>query len=142
MTLLLWIWQLPQHLLALIILLINRKNTRVMETATGIKYYLVKYIMDCGISLGDYIIIDADFSVCIVDVHHEYGHSIQSHIFGPLYLLVIGLPSIINNIISRVKDKPFKWYYTRYPEKWADSLGGVKQVETPSGYWYRRFRHK
>lgn len=142
MTLLLWIWQLPQHLLALIILLINRKNTRVMETATGIKYYLVKYIMDCGISLGDYIIIDADFSVCIVDVHHEYGHSIQSHIFGPLYLLVIGLPSIINNIISRARDKSSKWYYTRYPEKWADSLGGVKQVETPSGYWYRRVRYK
>lgn len=26
---------------------------------------------------------------------HEYGHSIQSKILGPLYLIVIGLPSLM-----------------------------------------------
>lgn len=26
-------------------------------------------------------------------IKHEYGHQLQSYILGPLYLLIIGLPS-------------------------------------------------
>jgi hypothetical protein len=52
-------------------------------------------------------------------------------ILGWLYLPLVGLPSIIGNIWDRLfhkkwsSDRREKWYYSRYPENWADKLGGV-----------------
>ena len=55
---------------------------------------------------------------------HEYGHTIQSYILGPLYLLVIGLPSILwCGWISNWKCNQDKSYYWFYSEKWATYLG-------------------
>ena len=57
---------------------------------------------------------------------HTKGHSKQSRILGPLYLLVIGLPSVIWEAL-RTCFKYFrkKDYYSFYTEKWADKLAGV-----------------
>ena len=44
-------------------------------------------------------------------------------ILGPLYLLVIGLPSFIH--AATWKDRPGRDYYAFYTERWADRLGGV-----------------
>jgi hypothetical protein len=61
-------------------------------------------------------------------VRHEYGHQVQSKIFGPIYLLVIGLPSIIWAGMYGVIIKPtHNGYYKFFTEKWADRLGGVKR---------------
>ena len=57
---------------------------------------------------------------------HEYGHTVQSAFLGPLYLLVIGLPSIV---WCNFKPVAKKWrsgkreYESFYPEKWATRLG-------------------
>lgn len=57
---------------------------------------------------------------------HEYGHTIQSLILGPLYLIVIGLPSLlwaglpIFEKKRRDKGISYHWLYT---EKWANILG-------------------
>ena len=61
---------------------------------------------------------------------HEYGHSIQSRIFGPLYLLFIGVPSFLRVIYSRYyyykTKKNWSNYYNGYPENWANKLSKRK----------------
>jgi hypothetical protein len=125
------IWQLPQHIIAYVIMLVNRKSIKPMVSKDGILYYLVDHLFDCGVSLGNYIFLDVDGNYDYVTVRHEHGHQIQSLIFGPLYLIFIGLPSIIGNIVDRIKYKYFKkyydpdFYYKQPWEAWANKLGGV-----------------
>ncbi len=60
-------------------------------------------------------------------LRHEYGHSIQSMIFGPLYLLLIGLPSIMwcrVPAIGRSWRSGRRSYYSFVTERSADRLGG------------------
>lgn len=57
---------------------------------------------------------------------HEYGHTIQSLFFGPLYLLLVGVPSIMWSFLTvyvRKRDKEHISYFSAYPERWANSLG-------------------
>ena len=105
------IWQLPQHIIAYAIIVVNHKSIKQMVNKDGIRYYLVNHLSNCGISLGNYIFLDADGNYDYITVKHEHGHQIQSLIFGPLYLIVIGLPSIIGNIINIIKYKYFRKYY-------------------------------
>lgn len=125
------IWQLPQHIIAYIIMLVNYKSIKPMINKDGIFYYLVNHLCDCGISLGNYIFLDVNGIYNYTTIRHEHGHQIQSLILGPLYLIFIGLPSIVGNIINRIKYKYFRKYYDsslyyKQPwEAWADKLGGV-----------------
>lgn len=58
---------------------------------------------------------------------HEFGHCIQSLILGPLYLLIIGLPSLIwCGCFEKYRQKYNVSYYAFYTEKWANKLGGVE----------------
>ena len=127
---LLWIWQLPQHLLAIIIylILIISKKIVAIDNFLSSKVYWAN--ISWGVSLGNYIFLGGAYSDGVT-VKHEYGHSIQSKIFGPLYLLIIGLPSITMNILSvilfyRGNKKFYKNYYNRWPESQADKLGKVE----------------
>jgi len=57
---------------------------------------------------------------------HEYGHTIQSLILGPLYLLIIGIPSMIwcnNPKYIKLREEKGISYYDFYPEKWANLFG-------------------
>jgi len=55
---------------------------------------------------------------------HEYGHTIQSLILGPLYLLLIGIPSTLWGFFGGKKRKERKIPYGAFvTEKWANSLG-------------------
>ena len=55
---------------------------------------------------------------------HEYGHTIQSLILGPLYLIVMGIPSTLWGFLGekkrREKQIPYGAFFT---EKWANLLG-------------------
>ena len=65
---------------------------------------------------------------------HEYGHSVQSLVLGPLYLLVIGLPSIVwagLPALSRMRRRKEISYYDFYPERWANAWG-EKVTKEPS----------
>lgn len=56
---------------------------------------------------------------------HEYGHTIQSLILGPLYLPVIGLPSVLwLNLPAcrQYRKKNAVPYYTFYTERLANDL--------------------
>ncbi len=75
-----------------------------------------------GISLGFFILLGDSYSEAVVK--HEYGHCIQSMILGPLYLPVVGIPSFMRSLFWQLAKKPNEAYYSGYPEKWADRLGG------------------
>lgn len=84
----------------------------------------------CGsVSLGQFIFLAKGSE----DVRpHEFGHSIQSLILGPLYLLVIGLPSVLwagLPVCRSVRCRRKMSYFDFYTEKWADRLSerfGIK----------------
>ena len=57
---------------------------------------------------------------------HEYGHTIQSLILGPLYLIIMGIPSTIWGFLpllnKKRKEKQIS-YFSFFTEKWANHLG-------------------
>lgn len=125
---LLYLWQLPQNLLGLCVI----KFTKAIKKShkTGIVYWCTnKYRF--GVSLGNYIIIGGYASDNTVK--HEHGHQYQSLYLGWLYLLIVGLPSIVRNIWDRIAHRKWSyikrnnWYYKGFPENWADKIGVVKR---------------
>lgn len=130
--LLFWTWCLPQTLVGLILKLITKSKKQLFCFNNKIyEIYQTSLNNFGGISLGKYIIIENYMNSEYV-IKHEYGHQIQSFILGPLYLLVIGLPSLlwclfIQDFINRKRVKKGKErisYYEFYTEKWANKLGG------------------
>ena len=80
-----------------------------------------------GISLGRYIILR---EYLVDDVKHEYGHCQQSKLLGPLYLFIIGIPSLWHATFYRCDST--KSYFSFWTEKWADNLGGVFRYYNPN----------
>lgn len=115
---LLYLWQLPQNLLGLLFLLFIRGE--IKHKLGGIDFYYSK-TFNGGISLGKYIILCSKREK---SVRHEYGHCIQSRMLGPLYLLVVGLPSIMHAALCKCRGHS---YYDIWCERWADKLGGVRR---------------
>ncbi len=114
-----YIWQLPQNILGAILCYIYCSDGDIYDwnkATSDVKVNCYSKKMRGGITLGKYIIIgDASYA------YHEFGHTIQSKILGPLYLLVIGLPSIIHAALHKHVCKN-KDYYHFWTEKWANNL--------------------
>jgi len=118
-------WCLPQTLLGHIVLLFCKKIEKKQYKLSTV--HIIDNVF--GVSLGRHIIVGHAYNDERT-IKHEYGHVLQSLMLGPLYLPVVGLPSAIMNIISRFD---YIWgkgnfadnYYERWPENWADKLGGV-----------------
>ena len=131
---LLYIWQLPQNLLGLILIAFYKpEEFHVMYNGNRI-YYSSK--MSGGISLGKYSIVHISHykktlhqSLRRNTVRHEaIGHAEQSLRLGWLYLIVIGLPSIIwAGLYGPVITPTTNGYYKFYTESWADSLAGINR---------------
>ena len=122
----LFLWQLPQNLVALGILLFS-KEIRKIEFRHNCLVLEAKLPKGAGgISLGNFAIVSPD---CAHDEHtirHEAdGHTVDSKIFGPLYLLVIGLPSVLHLIWYNRHGKG-KNYYDFYTERWANRHAGLR----------------
>lgn len=80
-----------------------------------------------SVSLGNFIFGNVQDETTL---KHEYGHTIQSAILGPAYLLVVGLPSFLwATFGDEYRKKNNKSYYEFYTESWADKLGGVKRTK-------------
>lgn len=57
---------------------------------------------------------------------HEYGHTIQSLILGPVYLLAVGVPSTLWGFLPclrRRRREQGASYFSFFPERWANQLG-------------------
>lgn len=122
-NLILFIWQLPQHIVALIYfgyLVMMCKDLGVdsrYKQAT-----VIPCIMRGAITLGNYVFVGLN-SEYRKTVKHELGHTIQSKILGPLYLIVIGIPSItycgLRRLFPSLRKKN---YYNFFSEKSANYL--------------------
>jgi hypothetical protein len=127
---LLYCWQLPQNLLGLLLLAIYGRVTPIDFRGDGWRHRLPSsmiYFIEGfhgGISLGRYVLMSGYYATAYDVLAHERGHSIQSMILGPLYLPVIGLPSLLWATWYRRTDRDVS-YYRFYTERWADYLGGV-----------------
>lgn len=66
---------------------------------------------------------------------HEYGHTVQSLILGPLYLPVVGLPSALWAHLPRCQRiwRGEVSYFSFYTEKTANSLGELAVNEPSMG---------
>ncbi len=118
---LLYLWQLPQNLVGLLLVHILKPEDSYTFNRARL-YYATR--MRGGISLGRYIIVAASVKDYTGRTEwHEYGHSRQSMFLGPLYLLVVGLPSLLWAAVWQPGHGSS--YYDFYTEAWADKLGGV-----------------
>lgn len=123
-TVMLWIWQLPQNLVALVMLLVLQGETK--HRLGSIRFYFLRTFPG-GITLGEYIIVGTKQNLT---VRHEFGHVLQSRYLGPLYLLVIGLPSMLHAWLNGVIgccDRHPEGYYHFWTEKWADRLAAINR---------------
>lgn len=121
MKIILYIWQLPQNLLGLLLLAFHRLlgSEYKVEKRDGCVVYRMSS-MRGGISLGRYIIVS--YYMSEKNVLHELGHAFDSRKFGWLYLLVIGLPSLWWAITYRDGD-----YFSFWTERRADKYYDIKR---------------
>ena len=120
-----WTWGLPQNLAGFFVWIIEKcwgsgksevyKNTVVTH-----------WKKDKSLSLGMFLFLGYGAGERLLK--HEYGHSIQSLILGPVYLMVIGIPSYLwcNVPVCGKKWREGKVsYYSVWHERWADRCGYV-----------------
>lgn len=127
-----WLWGFPQNFFGFIISRFSKKKTKVILDGKEKTIYFMKFF-NAGVSLGEFIILDYVYDNWLLETvaKHEYEHTKQSRMLGLFYLLIVGLPSVIRNIIDRFSKDTYKnryiKYYSGYPEKWADKLGKVER---------------
>ena len=123
-----YVWQLPQNLLGMLYKDCISDNiiTRVNCDATDYECYLTRN--GGGVTLGRYIFVNQNYTDLSNVILHEIGHTKQSRILGPLYLIIIGIPSIswagLRRLIPALKKIN---YYLLYTESWANKLMGLNK---------------
>ena len=118
-----WTWGIIQNVLGFFVFVFlclkDSKRKIFMYKGTIVTMWEQK----TSASLGMFIFLGiADERVLV----HEYGHSIQSIILGPLYLPFIGIPSMIwchHPTLRKLRRKGTYRYSSFYTEKWANHLG-------------------
>lgn len=113
------IWQLPQVLVALIMMPFLGK-LRLVEYRDYCWAFEGEN-MNGGISLGCFIFLSKYSAKSKTTIAHEFGHVKDSQKFSWLYLFVIGLPSIC---WAAFKPKS-KCYYSFYTERLANKHAGL-----------------
>ncbi len=144
------VWGFPQTLLGILVFAYVRVLDREALTVRGPFSTIVTHTKRIrgGISLGMFI-VTADYRRIFGEVPsgaqqrldaHELGHAKQSFLLGPLYLPLVGLPSIARAGLLRISRRfggalaarwgHSHWYYSGYPERWADRLAGIERTAT------------
>lgn len=92
-----------------------------------------------SMGLGMFVFMGADNNTAYyykVRVH-EYGHTVQSVILGPLFLFVIGIPSLCwagFKVFGKMRREKGIRYTDAYCEHWASSLG--QKVTGEKAIWH------
>lgn len=71
-----------------------------------------------GVSLGPFII--ADRIAGESTLKHEFGHSIQNCVFGPLWPFIIGIPSAVRYWYRKLRKKRGLKNKTKYYDIWFE----------------------
>ena len=122
-------WCIPQTLIGFILFILNIDKEHIIFHGS----IVTKWDRNDGISLGLFIFVpDGKRASKVMQESykrmtiHEYGHTIQSLILGPLYLPVVGIISIswsslpVFIRIRKEKKLPYSYCFT---EQWANNLG-------------------
>lgn len=132
----LWTWCLPQTLLGLAVYLyVKLVDKELSEGLYRSGTHLVRTEkLGAGLSLGLFV-----FSYDYEDAgkiwpeaqdrmdRHEWGHTLQGFLLGPLYLFIIGAPSMWwAHFGKHNKDNSIS-YYSFYTERWADNWARVER---------------
>lgn len=140
-----WTWGLPQTLAGAGLYLMHRKAPHFNYNGARV----TAWDRDSGISLGKFLFVPAEkqkatepsgakapseepVKVSSFLLEHEYGHSIQSLLLGPAYLLLVGLPSLAWNRLpyfARKRRKTGRSYYSAVFERTASELGARTAVK-------------
>lgn len=116
-------WGLTVNLAGLIAFLLCRRRFPGARYRNSVVTYLPGN--QGGLSLGIFLFIsvsnrDESKRLCV----HEYGHTIQCLFLGPLYWLVIAVPSVIwCHCFANYRKKHGVSYEALYCERWATAWG-------------------
>ena len=127
-------WGLPQNLVGLIAYLILKRSCKTEKYHRSVITYVDKKNFG-GLSLGCFIFIGASRKDdWLHDTKiHEYGHTIQSLVLGPVWPFVIALPSVIwcntPKFVRMRKEKGVSYYWL-YCEGWANLWGRAATKES------------
>lgn len=125
-----WSWGIIQNLVGLLVMLIIPKmSVEPFHGAVAVEYESHKFTKNLGgFALGMFIFypqMNPESKQNLLT--HEYGHTIQSLIYGPLYLPVVGLCSVRWSQIywknREIYNKQNIFYADKYPEKQANFWG-------------------
>jgi len=116
-------WELPQTLTGIATaFLFSHKNNKVSQHK-GITFIESPSFPGGGVSLGNYIFTGQSPEQSLLE--HEYGHTKQSRVLGPLYLPLVGLPSVLwATLYSKSSAVRKRFDYDDFPiERNATNLG-------------------
>ena len=114
-----WTWGFPQTAAGSVLYLLNAGKRHFDYHGACVTLWK----STACVSLGKFIFVHEHAEYLLP---HEYGHSIQSLILGPLYLPLVGLPSAVWNKsphFRRVRREQGRSYYSAVFEKTASRLG-------------------
>lgn len=114
-----WTWGLPQNLLGLAVWLACKGEAQPRFGGAALK----RWRRSSSAGIGMFLFLEEGYDRELL--LHEYGHSLQSVILGPLFLIVIGLPSLLwatLPVARRYRRRTGLSYYWFYPECWANYL--------------------
>lgn len=131
-----WTWGLPVNLVGGIAFIICTKILHRRYQRFGYAYITYLPWNAGGLSMGLFIFMKDQHPRKVWTYNtriHEYGHTWQCLILGPLYYLVVAIPSAVwCNFFDKYRKKHDVSYYKLYCESWANSFGqrfsGMKQV--------------
>ena len=122
-----WTWGIVQNICGLVVFLIlkvkNPNNKLIRYNGAIISQWSVNGSMGLGMFIFDGHQNKDDHEETIV---HEYGHTVQSAILGPLFIPLIGIPSFIwanFPYFVRLRKRKKISYMNLYCEKWASNWG-------------------
>lgn len=124
-VLLQWTWGFAQTFIGFLVFLIFLRSPHFLYQGAVVTIWPIKA---GSMSVGGFLFLHPGWQPGNQRLlAHEYGHTIQSLILGPLYLFVIGIPSFLWALpnASRYRSDRRIPYSALYTEKWADRNGSL-----------------
>ena len=122
-----WTWGLPVNIVGGIAYLICTKILKHKHSKFGFSNIVYLPWNAGGLSMGLFIFVrdEEEKKEWLYNVRiHEYGHTWQCLLLGPLYYFVVAIPSVIwCNCFASYRKKNNVSYYKLYCESWANSFG-------------------
>lgn len=124
-----WTWGILQTLVGFVGFLIHIRKRHIWINGSVITEVPGNW---GGVSIGMFAFVDympkEEKAYKSNLVLHEHGHTLQSILLGPLWILVVAIPSLIwAGCFDNWRRKHNVDYYAMGIEAWANKWGGVKQ---------------